>query len=159
MPTAKNAAQKQHKNTIRATGTGFADREGGTIAMIDGIFNQPNYVAAKRMLDAVAVRQQAIASNIANVETPGYKRLDIEPSFAQALQRAAAGRDVSQLNGLRPSVSVDSKAVSSRRDGNTVTLENELIQLNHNYLDHLLDQQLVSGSLLKLRMAITGKAT
>lgn len=125
--------------------------------MIDGIFNQPNYVAAKRMLDAVAVRQQAIASNIANLETPGYKRLDIDPSFAQALRRAAGSRDVSQLNALRPSVSIDSNAVSSRRDGNTVTLEDELVQLNQNYLDHLLDQQMVSSSLLKLRMAITGK--
>lgn len=126
--------------------------------MIDGIFNQPNYVAAKRMLDAVAVRQQAIASNIANLETPGYKRLDIDPSFAQALRRAAGSRDVSQLNALRPSVSIDSNAVSSRRDGNTVTLEDELVQLNQNYLDHLLDQQMVSSSLLKLRMAITGKS-
>jgi flagellar basal-body rod protein FlgB len=125
--------------------------------MIDGIFNQPNYVAAKRLLDAVAVRQQAIASNIANVETPGYKRLDIDPSFAQALHRAAGSRDVAQLNSLHPTIAVDSNAATSRRDGNSVTLEDELLQLNRNYLDHLLDQQMVSSSLLKLRMAITGK--
>ncbi len=125
--------------------------------MIDGIFNQPNYVAAKRLLDAAALRQQAIASNIANVETPGYKRLDVAPSFAQALRHATDSRDVNQLNALRPAVSIDSNAVSSRRDGNTVTMEDELVKLNQNYLDHLLDQQMISSSLLKLKMAITGK--
>ena len=126
--------------------------------MIDGIFSQPNYAAAKRMLDAVALRQQAIQRNIANVEMPGYKRLDLAPSFVQSLQRAVESRDMGQIEALKPSLAVDSSAVSSRRDGNTVSLESELIQLNQNYLDHMLDQQLISSSLLKMRMAITGKA-
>ena len=59
--------------------------------MIDALFNQPEYLAAKKTLDADTLRQQAIASNIANLETPGYKRLDVAASFNTELQRACAG--------------------------------------------------------------------
>jgi flagellar basal-body rod protein FlgB len=45
--------------------------------MIEALFNQPDYLAAKKTLDAVALRHEAIASNIANVETPGYRRIDL----------------------------------------------------------------------------------
>ena len=49
--------------------------------MIDPIFQSGNYQIATRLLDASALRQQAIAANIANAETPGYRRLDIAPDF------------------------------------------------------------------------------
>ena len=49
--------------------------------MIDALFNQPTYVAAKKMLDVTVLRQEAIASNLSNLETPNYKRLDVAPSF------------------------------------------------------------------------------
>ena len=58
--------------------------------MIDGLFNQTNYVAAKKMLDLTALRHEAIASNLAHVETPRYKRLDVSSSFANELQQAAS---------------------------------------------------------------------
>jgi len=48
--------------------------------MIDGLFNQTNYVAAKKMLDATALRHEAIASNLANLETPRYKRVSSKQS-------------------------------------------------------------------------------
>jgi len=45
--------------------------------MIDALFADSYYTAAKKMLDVTALRHEAIASNLANVETPGYKRLDV----------------------------------------------------------------------------------
>ena len=38
--------------------------------MIDALFNQNGYLATKKMLDATTVRQDAIASNLANLKTP-----------------------------------------------------------------------------------------
>jgi flagellar basal-body rod protein FlgB len=58
---------------------------------------------------------------------------------------------------LRPAVSVDTTAVVSAGDGNTVQLENELLQLNQNTLAHSFETQLITGSLLRLRLAITGR--
>jgi flagellar basal-body rod protein FlgB len=40
----------------------------------------------KKALDAYALRQKAIASNVANIDTPGYKRLEV--NFEDALQKA-----------------------------------------------------------------------
>lgn len=125
--------------------------------MIDALFNQPNYVATKKMLDATALRHEAIASNIANVETPNYKRIDIGSSFAEELKTAVASQDINKISSLTPILSEDSSAVSATRDGNTVQLETELMNLNQNTMAHTLETQLVSGALMRLRMAITGR--
>jgi len=47
--------------------------------------------------------------------------------------------------------------VANGRDGNTVHLENELMQLNQNGVTHALETQLVSNMLSRMRLAITGK--
>lgn len=126
--------------------------------MIAALFNQPGYLAAQKMLDVAVVRHEAIASNIANLETPNYKRLDVAPGFAADLNRAVAGGDARQLKAMQPSLAVDTNAVSANRDGNTVNLEHELLALNQNQIMHTLETQLITGTLLKLRLAITGRS-
>ena len=125
--------------------------------MIEALFNQPSYLAAKKALDAVALRQEAIASNIANLETPGYKRLDLAPGFQTELERACATGNGQQIAALKPTLAPDPNAVPSGRDGNTVHLENELMQLNQNGVTHALETQFVSNMLSRMRLAITGK--
>jgi flagellar basal-body rod protein FlgB len=126
--------------------------------MIEGLFNQTNYVAAKKMLDVTAMRHEAIASNLAHIETPHYKRLDVAPNFATELRQAVASKDVGQIHSVNPRLAVDSTAVASRKDGNTVQLETELLKLNKNHVEHQLETQLVTGTMLKLRLAITGRS-
>jgi len=126
--------------------------------MIDALFGDSNYVASKKMLDVNVLRHEAIASNIANVETPNYKRLDVSPTFESQLSQAVASRDPTQITSLQPQLSVDSQAISGRSDGNTVQLETEMLKLNQNMVEHSLETQLVSGALLKMRLAITGKS-
>jgi flagellar basal-body rod protein FlgB len=126
--------------------------------MIDALFGDSNYVAAKKMLDVNVLRHEAIASNIANVETPNYKRLDVSPSFESQLSQAVASRDAAQIAGLQPELAVDTQAISGRSDGNTVQLETEMLKLNQNMVEHSLETQLVSATLLKMRLAITGKS-
>lgn len=127
--------------------------------MVDALFNQTNYVAVKKMLDATVLRHEAIASNLANIETPGYRRVDLSPSFAAELQTAIRGGDTRQLASLQPAITTDVQAVAQRKDGNTVSLERELLSLNQNTLAHSLETQLVTGRLLRLRQAITGRTT
>jgi flagellar basal-body rod protein FlgB len=126
--------------------------------MIDALFGDSNYVAVKKMLDVNVLRHEAIASNIANVETPNYKRLDVSPSFESQLSQAVASRDVTQISALQPELAVDTQSVSGRSDGNTVQLESEMLKLNQNTVEHALETQLVSASLMKMRLAITGKS-
>ena len=125
--------------------------------MIDAIFSQPGYAATKKMMDATALRHEAIASNIANIETPNYKRIDVAPTFQAELRAALDSRDISKISSLAPGLAEDGTAVAANRDGNTVQLETELLKLNQNTLAHSLETQLVTGTLLKLRLAISGR--
>jgi flagellar basal-body rod protein FlgB len=124
--------------------------------MIEGLFNNTYYMAAKKLLDVTAMRHEAIASNLANLETPNYHRIDVAPSFSTELKQALAANDPQQIAGLQPHLEVDSTAVAANRDGNTVQLETELLHLQQNTLEHSLETQLVTSQLLNLRMAIKG---
>jgi flagellar basal-body rod protein FlgB len=126
--------------------------------MIDALFNNANYLAAKKLLDVTALRHEAIASNLANIETPHYRRIDIAASFNAELKQALAANDPAQIASLQPRLEVDPNAVAANRDGNTVQLETELLNLQQNTLAHSLETQLVTSSLLRLRMAITGRS-
>jgi flagellar basal-body rod protein FlgB len=110
------------------------------------------------MLDATVLRHEAIASNLANIETPNYKRLDVAPSFENQLRQAVGSRDPAQIAAAQPALQVDTNAVSGRMDGNTVVLESEMLKLNQNMTEHALETQLVTGALLKMRLAITGRS-
>ena len=127
--------------------------------MIDAIFSQTGYVTAKKMLDATALRHDAIASNLANLETPNYRRIDVAPSFGSKLRQAILSGEATQVNQQQPTLAVDSTATATNRDGNTVQLESELLALNQNTAAHALETQLVSGQLFRLRLAITGRST
>jgi flagellar basal-body rod protein FlgB len=137
------------------TGTGRAKHFSLSV-MIDALFNDTNYVAAKKMLDATALRHEAIASNLANIETPNYKRLDVNPSFTTELNQAIASNDPDQLAAIQPKMEVDPTAVAQSSDGNTVNMETELANLQQNTLSNSLETQLVSYTLVRMRMAIAG---
>lgn len=126
--------------------------------MIDALFSQPNYVGSKKVLDATALRQEAINSNLANLETPNYRRLDVAASFQTEFQRAIAARDTGKLSALQARLEADPKAIAHTQDGNTVQMETELAELQKNSLEHSLGTQLVTGTLLRLRLAITGRS-
>lgn len=127
------------------------------LVMIDALFIQPAYSGAKSMLDTTALRHEAIATNLANLETPSYRRVDLAPSFASELRQAVVSGDTARLGGLRPRLEVDETATAANRDGNTVQLESELLALSQNTTEHTLETQLVTSHLLKLRLAITGR--
>ena len=123
--------------------------------MIDPIFQADNYQLARKLLDAAALRQDAIASNIANAETPGYHRVDIAPDFAQQLKASAQNGKLAP-NGLQPHLAVDSNARSMRPDGNTVEIERELLAMNRNSVEYDYLSEVVSSNLKQLKLAITG---
>lgn len=127
--------------------------------MIDPIFQTDNYQLARKLLDAAALRQEAIASNVANSETPGYRRLDIAPDFAQQLKASVAnGQAAAGMSELRPQLAEDTTARSMRPDGNTVELEHELLAMNRNAVEYNYLTEVVSNNLKQLKLAITGRS-
>jgi len=127
--------------------------------MIDPIFQTDNYQLARKLLDASALRQEAIASNVANAETPGYHRLDVAPDFAQQLKASVANGELgSASDALRPQLAEDTTARSMRPDGNTVEIERELLAMNRNAVEYDYLSEVVSSNLKQLKLAITGRS-
>jgi flagellar basal-body rod protein FlgB len=126
--------------------------------MIDPIFQTDNYQLARKLLDAAVLRHEAVATNIANVETPGFRRIDLAPDFGLQLKaRMAAGDFGKQAAGLQPKLAEDTTARTVRPDGNSVELERELMIMNRNTVEHEFLSELVSSNLKQLRLAITGR--
>jgi flagellar basal-body rod protein FlgB len=125
--------------------------------MLEAIYARESYVALKKTLDAAVLKHQAISSNLANLETPHYKRIDINPDFEARLQKAVATGDVSNIFRVRPQIEVDRSAVPDALNGNTVKMEDELLHLQRNTLTHTFALQVLGRSLNKIKTAITGR--
>lgn len=123
--------------------------------MLEPIPQTDNYELAQKLLDAAVVRQQAIATNIANAETPGFHRLDLDPDFARQLQAHVAAGDLATTK-LAPALVEDPSARSVRPDGNTVELDRELVAMDRNAMDYDYLSEVVTYNLKQLRVAITG---
>ncbi|MFN8533038.1 MAG: flagellar basal body rod protein FlgB [Dehalococcoidia bacterium] len=116
-------------------------------------------------LGGLAQRQQAIAANIANVDTPNYQATDVD--FEGALRLAMGTPETlvatdpahltidGQNAGARQLVSRTSAPPSARRnDGNTVDLDREMARLAETSLRFNAVASLVSAKYASLRTAI-----
>jgi flagellar basal-body rod protein FlgB len=125
--------------------------------MVDPIFQSGNYQIARKLMDAAMLRQDAIASNIANAETPGYKRLDVSADFATQLRaKVEAGGADTDLSNLQPTLAKDTHSRSIRPDGNNVETDGELLAMNKNTVEYDYLTEVVSNNLKQLKMAISG---
>lgn len=126
--------------------------------MIDPIFQTDNYQLARKLLDASVLRHGAVATNIANAETPGFRRVDVAPDFAVQLKaRVAAGDFAKNSGSIRPQLAEDQTARSVRPDGNTVEMERELMVMNRNAVEYEFLTEIVSNNIKQLKLAITGR--
>lgn len=93
--------------------------------------------------DASWLRNNAIANNIANATTPGYKRQDV--SFEKELHRALGDsryktmdEKVSNIrtSQINPRVYTDAADYSYRMDGNNVDIDTENVYLAENQIKY-----------------------
>jgi len=94
-------------------------------------------------LSYLSRRQEVIASNIANADTPGYKTRDVESpsSFNSVLRQVTP--DMLEAPGL-----------PSRNDGNNVSMDREARLLAENTLRFNLATQMLRGEIKDIRSAI-----
>jgi flagellar basal-body rod protein FlgB len=116
--------------------------------------------ALGRQLTAAVGRQTVAASNLANLDTPGYRAR--ETTFEDSLQRQLdvvlpMTRTVSgHLAGTAPADAGtrDVDGLSARRDGNTVQLDRELLALNRAAGDFSAAQTALAAKFRLVRYAI-----
>ena len=125
--------------------------------LLQNLYEQENYLVAKKLLDATHLRHETLSNNLANVETPGFKRRDLPKNFSVELRRAVGGKDFCRVQASVPRSQEDLQAKPGWMDGNTVQLEEELLAMNRNSLNYEFLTQMVSGSIKELNLAIKGR--
>lgn len=116
--------------------------------------------------DYAWTRNEVISSNIANVDTPNYKRQDV--SFESVLSAAVskAGSQSVNLtqtvrninyNHVQPVIYTDNANMSFRIDGNNVDIDQEEIELASNqlYYQGIMDSMTQEFSRLKTAMSVS----
>lgn len=127
--------------------------------MVNGMFNQENYVLAQKMLDASVLRHEALAGNLANINTKGYRRVDVAPSFQSELRSAVSHGKTADIRRVEAEIEVDQTARSVRGDGNNVEMDSELMKMSNNALEYEFLTQYTSNSLARLKSAIAGRTS
>ena len=107
-------------------------------------------------LDAATLRQEVISNNVANVNTPGFKRSNV--TFEEGLKKALAGREnnyqrTSLLEDTSPEAVKDNRT-SMRNDLNNVDMEIEMLNLSSNQIKYNGLIQLLNDRYSNLRYVI-----
>lgn len=111
-----------------------------------GMFDSVSYVALNSALDGLALRQRAIAENVANINTPGYqaKKVAFEAELAKAVDDGTGATTASVARSLEP----------TRTDGNNVNLDTETLLNVDTNLRYQLATQAVDGTFSSVRTAM-----
>ena len=127
-------------------------------------FEDNNMQTMERFLDLAVQRQGLIASNVANIDTPGYKTVDI--SFEHELHEAVAAPQigngvtnarhipVAPTNTRRPAAANEVTGLTIRNDQNNVNIDREMGQLSSNAMKFSMVAQLLLGKFRTLKAAI-----
>jgi flagellar basal-body rod protein FlgB len=114
-------------------------------------------LALERAISGASTRQSALAANIANADTPGYRRVDVD--FHGALAAAMGSSDkrsALERTGFTPQI--DKSAGAVRADGSTVDIDTESAKLAANALDSQAAVQVAATRIQILKSAIGGGA-
>jgi flagellar basal-body rod protein FlgB len=128
--------------------------------MLERLFGGDRLQALYRALDTAAVRHQTIAHNLANANTPGYKRqiVQFETELSRALDRSrktVCRPGESPVAQVRPRI-VTLNNTSTRTDGNNVNLETEGVEMAINTFRYAVFAQSVGGYFDSLKSVISG---
>lgn len=99
-------------------------------------------------MSLVSMRQQLVASNIANADTPGYKARDID--FESEFENV--------VNGLEPVVG-EVQGLTLKNDGNNVDLDREARMVAENALRFSIAGNMLRTQIKSVKMAIEGGAS
>jgi flagellar basal-body rod protein FlgB len=93
-------------------------------------------LALERAIEGAGKRHEALAANLANANTPGYQRVDVDfhGALASAINRGEESREA--LSALSFSPAADASAGAVRADGSTVDVDAESAKLAANALEH-----------------------
>jgi flagellar basal-body rod protein FlgB len=135
--------------------------------MSNSIVRDVSMTAAQQALNGLALREEMIGRNVANVDTPGYQAVQVD--FEKSLQQQMGGKGslgltttsalhISPGNATTGIVATSlRKGGSARADGNDVDVDVEMAQMTETGIRYQTLIQLVSNKLTLLKTIASGR--
>jgi flagellar basal-body rod protein FlgB len=115
-------------------------------------------LALERAIEGAGKRHEALAANLANVNTPGYQRLEVDfhSALASAMDRGDDASNALERLSFKPTQ--DQTAGVTRADGSTVDIDSESAKLAENALEQQASVQVAHTriNILKAAMGVSG---
>jgi flagellar basal-body rod protein FlgB len=110
------------------------------------VFESVSATALSSALDGLALRQRAIANNIANVNTPGYtaQRVSFEDALAASVRDGSGATTATVQRSLEP----------TDLQGNNVNLDTETLSNIDTVLRYQFTARAVEGTFTSVRSAL-----
>lgn len=131
---------------------------------MSGWLDNPVLTVLEKGLNASSLRQKVLADNVANVDTPGFKRSDVDFQLAlnEALGRSGPAlslkttvpRHITNDIAENQSIVQTDRSTSFRNDTNNVDIESEMANVAENGLYFNALTRTISSQLGMLRMVI-----
>lgn len=125
--------------------------------VLSGAYNYINVL--DKAADASWTRNDVLANNIANADTPNYKRKDVQ--FETYLANAVAGTDsldetvaCVDLNALNATTYTEQSNLSYRIDGNNVDITTENVELAKNQIRYYTLMNSINENFTHLKTAL-----
>jgi flagellar basal-body rod protein FlgB len=115
-----------------------------------------NFPVLENLLSWASKRQQALGSNISNLDTPGYRAKDysFESELESLAMKTTSEKHISPFHEDSSSrlIEVETK---EKLNGNNVNIERELTELTKNSVDYITFVQYLNQKIRTLRSAIS----
>jgi flagellar basal-body rod protein FlgB len=110
------------------------------------VFDSVTFKALHSALDGLAARQRAVANNIANVNTPGYRaqRVSFEDALAKSVAQGDGATRATTARSLEP----------TRQDGSNVNLDTETLSNIDTVLRYQFAANAMDGQFSSIRTAM-----
>ena len=105
-------------------------------------------------IKAESFRQKTIANNVANMQTPGYRRVDVK--FRELLAKAVDSSGVIDLSEIEAQI-YRPKTTAVKSNGNDVSFEVEVGEMVKNTLRHKAYIRILQKKYRQLELAIAVK--
>jgi flagellar basal-body rod protein FlgB len=115
-------------------------------------------LALERAIEGAGKRHEALAANLANANTPGYQRLEVDfhSALSSAMDKGDEAHNALERLSFKPAK--DQAAGVTRADGSTVDVDSESAKLAENALEQQAAVQVAHTriNILKAAMGVGG---
>ncbi len=125
--------------------------------VLSGAYNYINVL--DKAADASWIRNDVLSNNIANADTPNYKRKDVQ--FETYLRNAVAGTDTLDetvanidLNELNSTTYTEQSNLDYRIDGNNVDVTTENVELAKNQIRYYVLMNSINSEFASMKSAL-----